>query len=57
MRHTREDKTTYWEHNHIEDGHSHRDEPISKFQWQKDKWCNQKWIRHHKYLNGYNQVV
>ncbi len=57
MRHKRKNEPETWEHNHIEDGHSHRDEPQAKSEWQKEKWSNQKWQRRHGYLiNGKVEV-
>lgn len=51
MRYKRKDEPETWEHSHIEDGHSHRDEPHAKSAWQVEKWNNQKWQRTHGYLN------
>lgn len=50
MHYKRKDEPEYWEHNHIEDGHSHTDAPEAKSEWQKEKWKNQKWQRKHGYL-------
>ena len=43
-------------HNHIEDGHSHRDMPSATFATQKH-WTNSKWLREHAYLDADNRVV
>ena len=37
---THEDKSKTWEHNHIEEGHSHREFPVHRSQWQKERWNN-----------------
>ncbi len=55
MCHKHKDKTETWEHNHIENGHSHRNEPHAKSQFQKHNWANQKWQRIHAYLD--NNIV
>jgi hypothetical protein len=51
-------ETTYWDHNHIENGHigtmgDQYLKPVGKFEHQTKNWAKGTWLHEHKYLiNG-----